>query len=259
LMLRRTVRLSSHTGIFNMLTIKRKNKKITLDFFTDDYVVYEYFKIEKTSKTKPRWMTKDLPINGCAGFNDFFNKSFLIKSWADIVLDKEKKSDIMYEDTVSEDNITVESPYPSFNHGSNLISDRGSFLPKEKYQHVKIRPPWVAYASNSIPCAFYGASWHSDIYMNEMQYLPAIRDLYYSPNFNLHYILNKDLINETFYIDAGAPMQYFIPLSEKRIEVENHYDPYMVKKMRDFYPQKFFARNKVYYNLRKLIKNTKGE
>ena len=227
------------------MLFKFKKKKITLDFYTDNYAVYDLFKIEKTNRHKPKWLTTDLPIKHCAGLTDFMSRSYVIRSWSEILIHYNNDGTVFT--AASDPLLAIEE---------NPISDRGLFLPQDKYQHLKIMVPWYAYPSHSIPCAFYGASWHNDRYIDYLSYLPSIRDFYYSRLWNVHFILNKtNMPNETEIINPGDPLQYFIPLTDKKVEVRNHYDPDMVNRLKDYQPQLFSLQGKCYFRLKSLIKN----
>lgn len=226
------------------MLIKSRNKKITIDFFTDDYAIYDLFKIEKTSRHKPKWLTKDLPVRHCAGFADMLTKSFVVRSWSDITILKDDQN-----------NIITESSNPNCEITSNPIEHRGSFLSSQRFQHLKFLTPWVPRTSDPLHCSFYSAAWHNEKFLSTLCNLPAIRDFYFEKNWNIHFILDKNNMQSTEMIYTNEPLQYFVPLTDKEVDVNCFYDPEEVNKLRSFIPNFFSSTGKSYFRLKNLIKN----
>lgn len=227
------------------MLFKFKEKKITIDFFTDNYATYELFKIKKVSRNKPKWFNNDLAIRHCAGMTDFFNKAYLIEAWTDISIN-----------VGSDGVVTPITANKEVVFGENHHSERGAFLPQDQFQHIKIVSPWLADASQSIPCLFFAAVWHNERYIDRISYLPAVRDLYYSKRWNMHFFINKNNIQGyQEFINIGDPLQYFVPLTDKKVEVKTHYDPEMVQKLITFRPQSHCLGNKVYLRYKKIVRD----
>jgi len=225
------------------MLFKFKSKPIYIDFFTNDYALYDLFKIEPTSKHKPNWLSKDLPIRYCPGLSDFLKNSYVIRSWSDIMINVDTHG-----------NVQTNGSNPSLYVTSNSVSHRGNFINQDNYQHLKILSPWVSKASESISCAFYGAAWHNEMFLGTLCNLPAMRNFYYEFNWNIHYMLNKKNVNNTQMIYTNEPLQYFLPLTEKKVNVRCHYDPDEYNKLRSYSPNNFSLSGKSYFRLKKLIK-----
>ena len=151
-------------------------------------------------------------MKNCAGFIDFYKKSFTIPLWSDLIMRVGPK-----------DNPTVYGNFADKTSSIEFHSEmqRGTYLPSNEYLHGKILSPWKIKCKEEIKFLF-----HSSFYNMEKPeriiFPPGVVDYKYqnSTNINLFFKLQEE--HQDFFIKNGQPLINIFPLTEKKIEIKIH-------------------------------------
>lgn len=230
------------------MPFKFKNKPIKIDFFTNDYCVYKYFSVYKTGSKKPKWISTAVDespggnINRCYGLNQLYKNTYTIPLW-----------------TQAKFNIQDQNWEAQCTSGSNCITshvaeERGTYLNERFYSHVKFVTPWQIKCSENIDFLYFSSSMYDSVYIDRLHHLPGFRNHYYSPSLTAHFILSKNS-NCEFLLEAGTPLQHFIPITSKKVILECHYDENEYKKLDSIKPLNFGGPS-CFYKMKKAIDKT---
>ena len=192
---------------------------IRLDCYTFTQEVCDKYPIQRINKCLPKWW-KDLPndfkiedhdiptMKACSGFIDYFANGFTVPLWTDINFNiGESMSDGIAC------NITELQVHPT--------QQRGTFLPQEKYQHLKLIPPWIIKCEEDIKFAFTFNTWSIDS-PEELIIPPGVFDFISQRFVNINMFLIYNGIKRSVQLSAGTPIINVIPLSSRKIEIHNH-------------------------------------
>jgi len=192
-----------------------KRKKIVLDCFTYDSIVYDRHKIQKAVYSLPDWF-KNLDINipgnmkYCEGFKQYFKNAISLNMWCtlDFHIDSKNKK---WE---------WNAAMPLRAHGEHKPKQYGSFLPPDNYDHFKIGTPWFFKTSRHVKFAWVDSFWCR----NTMAYFfpNAIVDYFYQHTTDVNMFFSYGDKPYSFTIQAGQPMIFLIPLTEEKVEIRNH-------------------------------------
>lgn len=198
-----------------------KKKKIVVDAFVDNENIAE-FPIESTSKYLPEWFLKLKPTHQlesdghellattfkrCDGMLGLINKTFTLPMWSDLSIKTEDDGNYRWK-------------YPSgaYNYGVEHHPNyqlNGAFDP---LVHVKIKSPWVLKEKTGIQFlqsrAFY--SFNEDTWI---AIPPGVVDYKYQHSTHINVFLER---NNQFLFEAGQPLMYITPLTEKDVEIKTH-------------------------------------
>jgi hypothetical protein len=196
----------------------RRPGVIHVDCFTHRADVFNFAKIDHARKFIPEWWKK-LPkhhpnhvhpyatMKTCPGFVDLFQKGIILPLWSDLsIILGETGTNVLgcqFVDEASE--IVVHD-----------VEQRGSYLPENKYQHIKLRSPWVLQTKKDLDWSAHGISWcHDDPFL--MLFSEGIVNFKWQPGTNVNFFLKRELERRNILINAGQPLLQFIPLTEKKI------------------------------------------
>jgi hypothetical protein len=208
-----------------------KNKKIVLDCYTASNHAYDLFKIEPAKKFVPTWW-KSLPatykddnclgelptMKTCPGFNSNFRHGFIMPLWADAHLAIRQ---VGYEQWI----IAGQSADASTQIVSHSPNQWGDFIDNSKYMHLKINSPWIFKCNEDIDWMWNQPTWNNKAF-DEYSILPGIVDFKYQSSTNIN-IITKKLDNNNqpnlVKISAGQPMVHLIPITDRKVEIRNHF------------------------------------
>lgn len=192
---------------------------IQLNFYTSDASVYEYAPT-LLSRSKPEWWHNtpltytfphvygDMPkatIRTCDGFNQFHNNGFTICIPEDMMFEVGET----YLDglTCSFDQIEVHN-----------VEQRGTYLPPDRYQHIKILYPWFIECEEDVKFAYIGNTWSLD---DPECFIvpPAVIDYKTQYAGHINVFIPYTGVKRKFTIKAGTPIVAVIPLSERKLKI----------------------------------------
>jgi hypothetical protein len=205
-----------------MLFIFRE-KKVVLDLFTSTPWVPGTTQPAQAARFIPQWW-RDLPKNdnelrplpnmrGCAGFLDYFKSSLIVPMWSDLAVSVAPTggTEVAYELAHPRHAVSV---HPS--------QQRGSFLPDEEFQHIKLESPWYAKSKDDVQWVLTQPLW---AFKDPLQVIipPGILGFKYLSATNVNFFVKRNVgAPKQFRIDAGQPLIALTPMSERRFEVRTH-------------------------------------
>ena len=211
-----------------------KKPPITVDFFTIDPQVYNYYPVCKSTEIIPDWwkslkryenrnfiktdskenLFAKASAKNCVGFNKLISNSFSIKLHTDI-------SFIVKDDNYYWSSSSV-SPHLEYLRTDIVIDHNhqqsGNFF-KENFYHAKINVPWQVRCREEIN--FYINMWDWTSNIPFLKSIGGVVDFKYQNSINLNFFMSKGL-NYQFLLNAGIPLIQIIPLTEKTIKIKNH-------------------------------------
>jgi hypothetical protein len=201
--------------------MSKKLKPIKITAYTYNAAVKKYADIKNTNHFKPDWH-KELPVardddfyaepnmKMCRGFNQVFNKGFVVPFWCDYKVRVGVKGDTDYEWISSSDD---------FNAVAHPQSQRGSYLPDTKYSHIKFDAPWLVSCDEDIEFLYAYNSWVSN--SPEGMVIPVgVLDFKYNNGVNMNVFFTRGDKEKVYHVAAGEPFVQLIPLSDRPVEVE---------------------------------------
>jgi hypothetical protein len=226
-----------------------KRRKIILDCFTDNALVFDRHKIVKAVHELPDWY-RSLPneyrssseengngnMKHCHGFKEFFKKAFSINMWmaVDFEVDTDKKT------------WTWLSSTPMI-LGEHFPHQYGNFLHKNDYDHVKFINPWYLKTDRFVNFAWIDSFWcrntHDYFFPN------AVFDFYYQHAANINTFFRLNGPSYKFSLVAGQPLVFIVPLTEHQVEIKHHL--LTEKEMNRFLPRDCFLRADTYKTRKK--------
>jgi hypothetical protein len=193
-----------------------KKKKLSLDCFISNNHIAELFPICYTIKKMPEWW-RSIPktteiqnfpvemstIKRCPGFKDLFANSICMPAWSEYRL---------YQD-----------PSYGFSHTAPNSAAMGNQHQEGQlegafpnYQHYKLISPWLLKENSGTYFSMVQASWHMEDPCGF--HIPAGCLEFkhqHSTHINLVSPKKEKLCEHT--IDAGSPLVYLIPITDKEI------------------------------------------
>jgi hypothetical protein len=206
----------------------RKNSPIVLNCYTHRQELIDAFPVSHTQKHIPKWW-KNLPKTGtskngeihsptmrtCTGFVDYYTNGFTIPLWTDLLFTVNEKAKSL-SDGVSwqnADDTTRFDVHPAY--------QRGSYLPEDKYQHLKLLSPWLIECKEDVKFVQTGNTWAFDD-PAEVLIPPAILGYNYqaSSHINMFLVYSQEL--KKIYIPAGTAMVNIVPMSDRPLVIKHH-------------------------------------
>jgi len=231
------------------------DKKIYLDFYTDNPKINKYFPIAPTRNHLPDWWKKipsptsdcdpDRTIKRCSGFMDFFKNTYTVPLSSEILFDIKDHDYYIEASDGSLDIDYIKNAHPGY--------QRKNFLPEPLYSHVKVPVRWRGVSSHRLDIIVIPPTWNNDpVFVDTISVLSASKNLYYDISMHWHFMLNKQT-NRTFTIEANTPMYQFVPITDKKVVIRTHYDPEKYNKLENFSLISSFGFNSSFYKLKKFM------
>lgn len=206
-----------------------------MHFYTDNKMVYDCFPIRPATEYYPQWW-RDLPkypkvpdlqnnpitMKGCSGFLDLHKNSFVIPLWCDLLIKQKKINDIYNNDHRSVTKLEFANP----NHTSHVHpnSTFTGMLDHDRWSVHKLSLPWTIGCEENINLLVHDCLYHrKDIFGDVMVY-SGIFDPRIVPRFSQFLAIKNDL--QDTLLPAGTPLMYITPITDKRVRVSCHHDPY---------------------------------
>lgn len=222
--------------IKNLFSKRKDDEEVILSAYTNDALVFENFQISDASHYYPNWW-KNIPakvyrndapyaspsyelptMRQCAGFIELYKKSFVYPLWADLEINVEGDEN----SGAYNYRFGFDYEYPLQSHGPH---ERGSFLPPEKYVHIKTPPVWALTTSEALNWVTFGASWNQEDTLNKLFFFPGMED--YSLNHSTTWQFMVENVEQSIFLPAGTPLVHMVPLTSRPVRVESHFDPDM--------------------------------
>jgi hypothetical protein len=196
-----------------------KKPVLNVDCYTYTQHIIDLFPIQQSSKFFPGWW-KELPktyTNGsdeystmkyCEGFTSHYKNGFIMPLWTDLDID------------VYNNRYTWKSAnYVKISEHDHM--QRGKFLDKMEYGHLKISSPWLIKCKQNTPFLFQPTFWNFD---NPDQLLipPGTLDFKYQHATHINAFVHYSLQQTRIRLSAGQPMIQMIPLTDKKIKLHLH-------------------------------------
>jgi len=204
--------------VFSILT---RNKPITLYCYTDDYSVYEYAKISKSSYFTPKWF-KELKqieenkrtMRGCPGFIELYKKSFVYPMWTDLSItafESDQGEPQLFYESACESNVVTSLETYQYNN---------AFRPG--FKHIKLSSPWYFETKEDLDWTIVPAFWNLENKAAEVFIPPAIDNYKYQHSTTWQMFIKTNNIPVVF--NAGEPLVHLIPNTERKVVVKCVYD-----------------------------------
>lgn len=197
-----------------------KQKPLVVDLITDRKDIYENAKPVKAAKVFPEWwkalpntlagdpLTPASSMKRCVGFTELYNSGFIIPMWSDL--------------NVQISPIGTTDARWCFSDERSRVADhpaeqRGAYLPKTEYQHVKLECPWRAVCDEDVKWAFIGPTWNYDK-PEEIVFPPAVVDFKYQHSLHVNLFLPRTSEAKMFNFVQGQPVAHLLPMTERPVE-----------------------------------------
>ena len=223
----------------------RGRKKISVMAYTAKPTAVDLFPIEKAARSIPDWW-KQLPnhdrydteanMKGCAGFLEYYQHGFMIRSWIDIRFSQEHT----YDQGPAPDLTVSGPPWPTdisvpsglkFSafakdqtelHTHSLQQSRG-FINESQWWHVKIISPWNIETTESLKWYWGQPTWNLSDQMKDIIVLPGVMDFSYTHATHINLLVRID--KGTVVIPAGMPLVHLVPLTDRPVDLRCEFDP----------------------------------
>lgn len=207
-----------------------KSKKVVVDCFTSVEALAREYPIKKSSHHVPEWWkqletTKHFSTNvgidrpygtmkSCSGFVHLFRNSWTVPLWSDFKVRTLSNGEFVY---VTPSDLSTQT------HTQETI---GRHAPDQfknafgNYIHLKFMSPWLITEKSGVNFAMVSADW------TVIDAIPDFRIPVGFLNFKVPSAPNINLFaprkEHLYEIDAGTPMVYLIPITERKVEFKTH-------------------------------------
>jgi len=216
-----------------MFGIINKSKPIVLNCYTDDYGVYKFAKIQKSSVFIPNWW-KDLKkieesaddnnfrtMRGCPGFIELFKKSFVYPMWCDLEVSSietaNDDSQLFQNSPLGNDIVTTHSP----------IQYNDAFRPG--FKHIKLNSPWFFQTKEDVDWIVVPAFWNFESKNSDIFVPPAIDNYKRQHSTTWQMFIKTD--GSIVHFSSGEPLVHLIPKTDRKVIVNCQYSEEMVCKL----------------------------
>lgn len=203
---------------------KQKPKPLVLNFYTDMKEVFDFAKPVKAAKTIPDWW-KELPkdlvkdpvvpestMKRCVGFTELFQHGFVLPLWSDFNIDIAP---------VGASGARWAFSDRRFSAGIHPPEQRGSFLPEEHYQHVKLTCPWYAHCDEEVNWMMTTPMWNLEA-PDKVIIPPAVVDFTHQGSMNVNMFFVRDANPYIHKFAQGQALLHVVPLTERPVEYRYH-------------------------------------
>jgi len=215
-----------------MFSILKRNW-VDLFCYTNNRAAYEYFPIAPANNFIPYWWNKipnniiepgyendiksdsikQVTMKRCPGIIEYYKKGFMLPLWSDLefVIDK---GNIRASIACGIDENGCDS-HPNF--------QRGQFLTKEVWEHIKISSPWRLSTDKKIDFMYLQPHWNLNNLNKNILIPNGTIDFFFQNGTEIQLFLNRQY-DGVVSINAGMPLIHLVPLTDKKIKVHNIYD-----------------------------------
>jgi|GEM_PF-2088195 len=166
-------------------------------------------------------------IKTCPGRVELYQKGFILPLWSDLYLylDGEKNWKYQFADMKS----TIS------NHTHSQYS---TLFDEDEYLHLKLDSPWVMYTEEDVDFVAIKPAWEVKP-LDGLEILPGILTFHHQHSNNVNMFIKfpeKKEEKREIILRAGTPIYHFIPLSDRKVELEvkavSHTDPEFIDAFR---------------------------
>ena len=207
-----------------------RSKKIKLECYTADAAIHKLFPISSAKKFIPEWF-KSIPpmveqvenvglksdmatIKHCDGFNNLYKRGWVIPMWSDLLIETDEEGRYKYQYSGSFDSVPTPKD-PVVHHSSPQL---GNKFPD--HIHLKLLAPWIIKEKTGVDFYFSENTWGMEKYFDDITILPGVLNFKNQNSANINLFLERK--NNKFLIEHNTPLIHCIPLSESKLEIENH-------------------------------------
>lgn len=198
--------------------------KITIDLFTNNSAIYEYFRPVQSRHAKPKWFKNlsshrkvvhaetgiefDQPtIRQCDGIRMLYEKGFMIPMWSDLIFE-----------TVDDNNYRYYFSEASANDCEFFTtSDSG---PLSKYYAFKLTCPWVAKENRGVNFLVHQPFWNQIDSLKDYFIPSGVLDFKNQHSLNVNILISRS--QNVLRFNSGEMIMSVVPLTEKKIELKYH-------------------------------------
>jgi len=190
----------------------------------------ESYPIKRSSHYTPDWwqtlnsvesvmqrngITVNVPtMKTCTGIVELFKNSWTIPLWSDFKIKTGADGSFGFvsptklsEQIIFSEPIECHDSY-QYNHAF------------KKLIHLKFISPWLMYEKTGVNFLLMGADWTMFDKHPELKILTGILSFHIPATSNINCFLPKQ--NDEFLLEAGTPLAYLIPITERKVEFKTH-------------------------------------
>ncbi len=202
-----------------------KPATITVDFFTSNAAIDGPTAPDMAAKFIPAWW-RNLPkesasqsfgggtsMKRCPGFVDYFRRSIMLPMWCELAVWVGEENNPNYRYQYADQKSSADC-HPN--------TQRGEYLPEEKYQHLKLINPWRAKTKHNVNWVFSQPTW---CFETPEQIVVPTGMLNLEEQHALHinlFIPRHAHEARTVILGAGQPMAALTPVSDKKVVIKRH-------------------------------------
>lgn len=202
-----------------------KKKPVVLNFYTAYKAVFEEAKPTKGVEQLPNWW-KQLsnsywddgdcqPMSTakrCAGIIDLYKKAIVLPLASDVSLELGPTGDGFFRWASADNSVSVvEHPIPQ----------RGSYLPNDRYQHIKMGSPWFVQCDEDVEFMFFQPTYNFET-PETFIIPPAVINFKYQNATHVNIFLPRNAGTKKLLLEAGQPIVGLVPLTDRPIEMRFH-------------------------------------
>lgn len=204
------------------MIFKFKQKPIVLNAYTFRKELVELFPFQRIQKFVPEWwknidgkayhpefgMTETNTMKHCAGFLDFYKNGYTIPLWTDARFKlgiHGRSFNLMFSDEATH----------AVAHG---VEQRGSYLPADKYQHLKITTPWMLDCEEDVNFAFVGNTWSINN-PDEIIIPSGVMNFKYQKALNINMFFPYGPKEKVIELTSGTALFNLLPMTEREVVV----------------------------------------
>jgi hypothetical protein len=200
-----------------------KQKPVNVDLFTSNPEAFEFGKVDYARKFIPEWW-KSLPVIGgddllkkrnmryCAGFNDLYQKGFIVPAWSDTHIEV---------GAIGVDYGTYQYSDQTSKAEFHAQDQRGAFANYLEYMHLKLIPPWHVRCKEAVQFSAFGAQYNQEELRDYVVAL-GLLDFKYQHSINVNMFFPKEKEAKKILIKHGTPLMHVTPLSERDLKIHRH-------------------------------------
>jgi hypothetical protein len=206
-----------------MFDIFIKRSTINIDCFTANPGIHTHHPVVLANEAIPDWWK---PMKGivqverfgikhdaatikrCDGIIGLYKNGVCIPLWSDIIIETNNQGEFRYLYS-SEENPPVNTHFKNqfSNYFDNLI-------------HLKIQSPWLIEEKTGINFYFNQATWNLLHHAHHLNIVPAIINFKHQSSTHINLFMPKQ--ENRVELTAGQPILHLVPLSDKKIILNNH-------------------------------------
>jgi hypothetical protein len=203
-----------------------KRSKVILECFTNRAELITDAPVDNAYKYMPEWW-KSLPrpvlkpnqmlanknMRHCPGIIELYKHSITIPLWSDlkIYIGSNTREPYDYRWQFADKRSKIEE-HPA--------EERGIYLPKKDYQHLKIFTPWAMRTNKLVKWAWFGATWNMDTPQN-IVIPPGVDEYYYQHSATINMFVPRSPSSKEFVIPFRQPIIFMTPMTESKVEIKH--------------------------------------